>query len=93
MASACCSWYPNLSMSLKTKLQRTHKSCIRYCLGLKDKSHNKTNEFDNTNWLAVLNRVEQCLAGTTNSFVIYIHNYTCHLVTFCLLQSVTIKIV
>ena len=29
---ACCSWYPNLSMSLKTKLQTTQNSCIRYCL-------------------------------------------------------------
>ena len=33
---ACCSWYPNLSKSLKTKLQATQNSCVRYCLRLKD---------------------------------------------------------
>ena len=39
-----CSWYPNLSMSLQTKLQTTQNSCIRYCLGLKYRNHNgKTN--------------------------------------------------
>ena len=26
---ACCSWYPNLSISLKIKLQPTQNSCIR----------------------------------------------------------------
>ena len=31
---SCCCWYPNLSISLKTKLQSTQNSCIRYCLGL-----------------------------------------------------------
>ena len=42
---ACCSWNPNLSMSLKTKLQTTQNSCIRYYLGLKDRSHIGKNEF------------------------------------------------
>ena len=65
---ACCSWYPNLSMSLKTKLQTAQNSCIRYCLGLKDRSHIGKNEFEKINWLPVLNRVEQCLAVTAYNF-------------------------
>ena len=28
-----------MSMSLKTKLQTTQNSCMKYCLGLKDRSH------------------------------------------------------
>ena len=43
---ACCSWYPNMSMPLKTKLQTTQNSCIRYCFVLRDKSHFGKNEFE-----------------------------------------------
>ena len=65
---ACCSWYPNLSMSLKTKLQTTQNSCIRYCLWLKDNSHIGINEFEKINWLPVSNSVGQCLAITAYNF-------------------------
>ena len=65
---ACCSWYPNLSMSLKNKLQITQNSCIRYCLGLKERSHIGKNEFEKINWLPVSNRVDQCLAVTAYNF-------------------------
>ena len=68
---ACCSWYPNLSVSLKTKLQTTQNSCnscIRYCLGLKDRSHIRKNEFEKINCLQVSNRVNQCLAVTAYNF-------------------------
>ena len=56
-----CSWYPNLSMLLKTKLQSTYNCCIRYCLGLKNRSHIRKNEFEKRNWLLVLNRVDPFL--------------------------------
>ena len=59
----CCSWYPNLLMSLK-KLQPTQNSYIRYCLGLKDRRHIGRNKFEEINWLPVLNRVDQCLFET-----------------------------
>ena len=65
---ACCSWYTNLSMSLKTKLQTTQNSCIKYCLGLKDRSHIGKNEFKKINWLPVSNRIGQCLAVTAYKF-------------------------
>ena len=65
---ACCSWYPNLSMSQKTKLQTTQNSCIRYCLGPKDRSHIGKNEFDKINWLPVSKRVDQCLPVTAYNF-------------------------
>ena len=55
-------------MSLKTKLQTTQNSCIRYCLGLEDRSHIGKNEFEKLNWLPVSNRVEQCLAVTAYNF-------------------------
>ena len=65
---ACCSWYPNLSMLLKTKLQATQNSYNRYCLGLKDRSHIEKNEFKKLNWLPVSNRVDRCLTVTAYNF-------------------------
>ena len=43
---ACCTQYPNLSISLKTKLQSAQSYCIRYCVGLKDWRHIVKNEFE-----------------------------------------------
>ena len=40
-------------ISLKNKLQKTQDSCIRYCLGLKDRRHLGKNEFEKINWLTV----------------------------------------
>ena len=65
---ASCSWFPNLSMSLKVKLQTAQNSCIRYCLGLNDRSHIGKAEFEKINWLPVSNRVNQCLAVTAYNF-------------------------
>ena len=59
---------PGIRMSLKTKLQTTQNSCIKYCLGLKDRSHIGKNEFEKINWLPVSNRVDQCLAVTAYNF-------------------------
>ena len=49
-------------MLLETKLEVTQNSCLNYCSELKDRSHIGKNEFEITNWLPVLNRVDQCLA-------------------------------
>ena len=65
---ACCYCYPNLSMSLNTKLQTTQNSCIRYCLGLNDRSRIGKNEFGKINWLPVSNGVDQCSAVTAYNF-------------------------
>ena len=65
---ACCSWYPNLSVSLKTKLQKTQNSQIRYCFGLKDRIHVGKNEFRKINRLPISSRVDQCLAVTAYTF-------------------------
>ena len=51
-------------VNVKTKLQTSQNSCIRYCLGLKDRSLIRKNEFEKINWLPVSKRVEQCLAVT-----------------------------
>ena len=65
---ACCSWYPNLSMSLKTKLQSTQNSCIRYCLGLKDRSHIGKTNLKKKICLPVSNMIDQYLAVTACNF-------------------------
>ena len=59
---------PYEAYSLKTKLQTTQNSYIKYCLGLKDRSHIEKNEFEKINWLPVSNRVDQCLAVTEYNF-------------------------
>ena len=65
---ACCSWYPNLSMSLKYKLQTAQNSCISYCFGLDNNGHVGKTEFEKINSLPVLNRVNQYLAVAANNF-------------------------
>ena len=56
-----------MSISLKIKLQSTPNSCIRYCLGLKDWSPIRKNEFEKTNKLPVSNGADQCLAVLQNA--------------------------
>ena len=55
-------------MSLKTNLHTTQNSCIRYCLGLKHRSHIRKNKFEKINWLPVSNRLDQCLDITAYNF-------------------------
>ena len=43
-------------------------SCIRYCLGRKDRSHIEKNEIGKINRLPVSKRVDLCLAVTAYSF-------------------------
>ena len=65
---ACCSWYPIMSLSLKTELHTTQNSCIKYFWRLKDRSHIRKNEFEKINWLPVSNRFHQWLAVTAYNF-------------------------
>ena len=65
---ACCAWYPNLSMTLKNKLQTAHIDCIKFCLGMERRSHIGLNHFERVNWLPVKNRVDQCIAVTACKF-------------------------
>ena len=65
---ACCAWHPNLSMSLKNKLQAAQNSCIWFCLGMERRSHIGLNHFEENNWLPVKNRVDQCIVATTYNF-------------------------
>ena len=65
---ACCSWFPNLPISLKTKLQTTQNSCIRYFFELKDGNHIGKSKIEKINWLIASNRVNQCLAVTAYKF-------------------------
>ena len=65
---ACCAWYPNLSMSLKNKLQTAENACIKFYLRMKRRSHIGLNHFEKITWLAVKNRVNQCIAVTAYNF-------------------------
>ena len=62
---ACCAQYPNLSMSLKNKLQTAHNACIRFCLR---RSHIGLNHFEKINQLPVKYRLDQCIAVTAYNF-------------------------
>ena len=65
---AFCSWYLNLSMSQKTKLQATQNSCIRYCLGLKYTSHIWKNQSEKNKLANSFSGIHQCLAKTAYNF-------------------------
>ena len=55
-------------MSLKNKLQTVQNACIRFCLGMKRRSHIRLNHFEKINWLPVKNRVDQWITVTAYSF-------------------------
>ena len=42
---ACSAWYSNLNKNSTKKLQIAQNKCIRFCLGLDDRSHIGVNEF------------------------------------------------
>ena len=65
---ACFAWYPNLTMSLKIKIQTAQNACIRFCLRMERKSHIGLNHFEKINWMPVKNRVDQCIAVTAYNF-------------------------
>ena len=65
---ACFAWYPNLTMSLKIKIQTAQNACIRFCLRMERKSHIGLNHFEKNNWMPVKNRVDQCIAVTAYNF-------------------------
>ena len=59
---ACSAWYNNLNKNLTTNLQIAQNKCIRFCLGLDNRTHIGVNEFKTINWLPVRNRYEQCVS-------------------------------
>ena len=65
---ACFAWYPNLTMSLKIKIQTAQNACIRFCLRMERKSHIGLNHFEKINWMPVKNRVDQCIAVIAYNF-------------------------
>ena len=65
---ACSAWYNNLNKNLTTKLQIAQNKCIRFCLGLDNRTHIGVNEFKTINWLPVQNRYEQCVSVSAFKF-------------------------
>ena len=58
---ACSAWYPNLTKTLKHRIQTTQNKCIDFCLQLdklKDISHE---EFERLNWSTVTDRFKYCV--------------------------------
>ena len=54
---ACCAWYPNLSMSLKNKLQTAQNACIRFCIGMERRNHIRLTRFEKINLLFCQSRI------------------------------------
>ena len=65
---ACSAWYPNLTKNLTKKIQISQNKCIRFCLGLDNRTHIGVNEFKTINWLPVQNRYEQSVAMNAYKF-------------------------
>ena len=49
-------------------MQTAQNKCIRFCLGLENRSHVGINEFKAINWLPVQSRYEQCVSVSVFKF-------------------------
>ena len=56
---ACSAWYPNLNKTITKKMQTVQNKCIRFCLGLINRTHVGINEFKTINGY-------QCRTGMNN---------------------------
>ena len=65
---ACSAWYSNLNKTLTKNIQIAQNKCIRFCLGLDNRTHIGVKEFKAINWLPVRNRYEQCVAVSVFKF-------------------------
>ena len=65
---ACSAWYPNLNKKNSKKIQIAQNKCIRFCLGLDNRTHIGVNEFKTINGLPVQNRYEQCVSMSAFKF-------------------------
>ena len=65
---ACSAWYPNLTQSLKNKLQIAQNKCIRYCLFLGNREGIRYKHLKRINWLPVAERVKQFIAASVFKF-------------------------
>ena len=65
---ACSAWYSNLNKNLTKKLQITQNKCIRFCLGLDNRTHIGVNEFKTINWLPTQDRYKQCVSVSAFKF-------------------------
>ena len=66
---ACTSWFSNIPMTLKNKLQTSQNKLIRLLLGLGPMTHLFATHFDSLGWLKVENRVKQLKLGLTFKIV------------------------
>ena len=70
---ACSAWYTNLNKKFKSKLQTIQNKCIRFCLQLDSRSHIGIKEFEQTNWLPVSKKFNQCICS--NAYKFFNENY------------------
>ena len=66
---ACTSWYSNIKMPLKIKLQTSQNKLIRLLLGLGPMTHLFPTHFASLRWLRVEDRVKQLKMGLTFKIV------------------------
>ena len=60
--------YTNLNKGLTNKIQTTQNKCIRFCLGLGNRTHLGTKEFEKINWLPTKERFEQMVSVNIYKF-------------------------
>ena len=65
---ASTAWYPNLNKRLTKGIQIAQNKCIRFCLGLENRTHIGVDEFVSINWLPTKQRFEQCVCVSVFKF-------------------------
>ena len=65
---AYSAWCPNLNKYFKSKLQAIHNNCVRFCLQLNAKNHNRVKELEKLNWLPVSERFNQQFCSNDFTF-------------------------
>ena len=63
-------WYPNLTQTMKNKIQITQNKCIWYCLQLDKMTHISKNEFETLNWLPVKDRFSQSINSVVSKYFV-----------------------
>ena len=71
---ACSTWYSNLTMKTKHRIQTTQNKCKRFCVQLDKLKHISHGDFEPLNWLTVIFRFKE----RVNSIVFKYFNEQCH---------------
>ena len=63
-------WYPNLTQTMKNKIQITQNKCVWYRLQLDKMAYISKNEFETLNWLPAKDRFNQSINSIVSKYFI-----------------------